>query len=260
VDFRRSLVISLALSFALIGIGAVPAQAAPVLDQSSALSGSSSSTINSNQQVAQLFTAGISGALTQVSLGLSSTSAVTSLTVFITAASGGTSIGPTLASVTLSTSDLTSVNSTPSMLSVTFPSPATVTAGTQYAINATTTGSNSVRWREGASYAGGNVAVYVDPTWYTYLYDVAFATYVDTAFSSSSGGVATPPPTPVLEQFGRPIVGLCTDAVPEHINVAGAPRGGWGESWAQWMNGGRGGAVCTRTLVYSAAQSKWILG
>jgi hypothetical protein len=36
--------------------------------------------------------------------------------------------------------------------------------------------------------------------------------------------------------------------------------GGWGESWAQWMNAGQGGAVCTRTLFYSAAQSRWIVG
>ena len=25
----------------------------------------------------------------------------------------------------------------------------------------------------------------------------------------------------------------------------------------QWMNGGTGGAVCTRTLVYSTAAAKW---
>ena len=40
----------------------------------------------------------------------------------------------------------------------------------------------------------------------------------------------------------------------------GVTSGGWGESWAQWMNGGTGGAVCTRTLVYSTAQSRWVVG
>ncbi len=28
----------------------------------------------------------------------------------------------------------------------------------------------------------------------------------------------------------------------------GAPFGGWSKSWAEWINDGKGGAVCTREL------------
>lgn len=67
-------------------------------------------------------------------------------------------------------------------------------------------------------------------------------------------------PAPVLQQFGRPASGTCDGLAPESLNWSGVESGGWGESWAEWMNGGNGGAVCTRTLVYSTAQSKWVVG
>ncbi len=35
---------------------------------------------------------------------------------------------------------------------------------------------------------------------------------------------------------------------------------GWSESWETWMNGGTGGAVCTRTLACSTSQGAWDLG
>jgi hypothetical protein len=44
------------------------------------------------------------------------------------------------------------------------------------------------------------------------------------------------------------------------LNWGGAGSGGWGNSWAQWANGGSGGPVCTRTLVYSNSSSRWIVG
>jgi hypothetical protein len=53
--------------------------------------------------------------------------------------------------------------------------------------------------------------------------------------------------------------GACAETAPESLNWAAVTSGGWGESWAQWMNAGSGGAVCTRTLVYSTAQSRWIV-
>ena len=66
-------------------------------------------------------------------------------------------------------------------------------------------------------------------------------------------------PPPVLQQFGRPGVVTCDEAAPEDLNWGGASSGGWGDSWAQWMNGGLGGAVCTRMLVYRNAQGRWIV-
>ena len=67
-------------------------------------------------------------------------------------------------------------------------------------------------------------------------------------------------PTPVMQQFGKPASSTCDAVAPESLNWSGVESGGWGESWAEWMNGGNGGAVCTRTLIYSTAQSRWIVG
>jgi len=65
-----------------------------------------------------------------------------------------------------------------------------------------------------------------------------------TSTGSSSG------PAPTVQQFGKPDSTTCDEAQPEGLNWSGVPSGGWGESWAQWMNGGNGGTVCTRTLSY----------
>lgn len=43
------------------------------------------------------------------------------------------------------------------------------------------------------------------------------------------------------------------------MNWAGVESGGWGKSWAQWMNDGAGGAVCTRTLIYNPARARWMV-
>jgi hypothetical protein len=67
-------------------------------------------------------------------------------------------------------------------------------------------------------------------------------------------------PAPLLQQFGKPSSGTCDAVAPESLNWSDVASGGWGESWAQWMNGGSGGAVCTRTLVYSTEQSRWVIG
>ena len=67
-------------------------------------------------------------------------------------------------------------------------------------------------------------------------------------------------PAPVVQHFGKPSTGTCDAAQPAGLNWAGVPSGGWGNSWSQWMNGGTGGYVCHRTLIYSTSQAKWILG
>lgn len=65
-------------------------------------------------------------------------------------------------------------------------------------------------------------------------------------------------PAPIIQQFGKPESGTCVDAAPASLNWAGVSSGGWGESWAEWVNGGRGGAVCTRTLTYSNSVGAWM--
>jgi len=67
------------------------------------------------------------------------------------------------------------------------------------------------------------------------------------------------PPRGLIQQFGLPLDVTCEEAASPSLNWAGVPSGGWGMSWAQWMNGGLGGAVCTRMLNYSNAQGGWVL-
>jgi hypothetical protein len=61
-----------------------------------------------------------------------------------------------------------------------------------------------------------------------------------------------------LQQVGLPASGECTDIDDASLNQGGAASGGWGKSWAQWMNGGLGGAVCTRSLAY-AGNGRWVI-
>ncbi len=77
---------------------------------------------------------------------------------------------------------------------------------------------------------------------------------------ASSGSTSSSSPAPIFQQFGIPATGSCAAAAPESLNWSGVASGGWSESWAQWMNGGNGGAVCSRSLVYSAAQGRWTTG
>ena len=62
----------------------------------------------------------------------------------------------------------------------------------------------------------------------------------------------------VVQQVGEP-VGGCAMVVAPSLNWAGVASGGWTRSWAQWVNEGRGGTVCTRTLTYSDAMERWVL-
>ena len=77
-------------------------------------------------------------------------------------------------------------------------------------------------------------------------------------FTSNAASGQAPPGW--LQQVGVPNSGECTAINDADLNRGGVSSGGWGKSWAQWVNDGRGGAVCTRTLVYSTAQSRWVVG
>ena len=66
-------------------------------------------------------------------------------------------------------------------------------------------------------------------------------------------------PREVLQQIVAPEKGCEAVSRPD-LDWANVRSGGWGLSWAQWTNNGNGGAVCTRTLVYSTSQSKWLIG
>lgn len=82
-------------------------------------------------------------------------------------------------------------------------------------------------------------------------------------FTASGGGSSSSlssTPAPVVQEFGRPASGTCDAVQPAGLNWSGVPVGGWGQSWSQWMNEGRGGFVCTRTLVYSTTVGGWSIG
>ena len=79
--------------------------------------------------------------------------------------------------------------------------------------------------------------------------------YVQAPISVESEGESAP--APVLQQFPVPATGTCDEAQPEGLNWGGASSGGWGESWAQWANEGRGAPVCTRTIAYNNSTATW---
>ena len=63
---------------------------------------------------------------------------------------------------------------------------------------------------------------------------------------------------PVYQGVGMPASGSCADVVTDaSVNLSGVPGTGWTKSWAKWANGGAGGDVCVRTLVYVANTKSW---
>jgi len=82
-------------------------------------------------------------------------------------------------------------------------------------------------------------------------------TTVSVGSTGSDDEDQTPPA--IIQQVGLPPSGMCEDVAEGMFGTQSFVPGGWVQSWAQWMNGGLGGAVCTRTLVYSNAQGRWIL-
>lgn len=202
-------------------------------------------------EMAQTFLAEVSGPLTSVVLNLSQAGGPNAaVTIAITETSGGSPSGTVLASTTLAVADVTA---TPTALTeILFANPATVTAGTTYAITVTSTTTSGAYWVGGGTndYAGGRgLNRAFGGAWLT----SASTDYYFIAYVNTGSGDGNAPPD-ILEQFGLPTSGTCT-AVPEdvHLNIANRTSG-WGQSWtdASWLNNGAGGAVCVRTLRYSA--------
>lgn len=98
------------------------------------------------------------------------------------------------------------------------------------------------------------------------LYDglapTSFEIYINVMVPRASAPIDSVPasaPADVQQQFGRSETASCDEDGRTDLNWGGVGPGGWSESWAEWMNGGAGGFVCTRTLIYSTAQSKWVV-
>ena len=136
-----------------------PAQAASTLDQDIAFNTSDCNTeVYYLQGMGQTFTAGLSGPLTSVKVILvdsSSTNPKYGLTLALASTSSGVPVGAALAGEMIPDSDVPSVAG---VVTVTFSSPATVTAGQQYAILLTTSEtSGNYKWcgDSADTYSGG---------------------------------------------------------------------------------------------------------
>ena len=66
-------------------------------------------------------------------------------------------------------------------------------------------------------------------------------------------------PADIIQQTGVPASGSCADVVDTAYRYGTSVSGGWGRSWANWINPGIGAAVCTRTLTYSNSLGTWVV-
>ena len=64
-------------------------------------------------------------------------------------------------------------------------------------------------------------------------------------------------PPDETQQVGAPGSSTCDALSRTDLDWAGVASGGWTLSWAQWVNGGLGGAVWTRTLYYDGDREQW---
>jgi hypothetical protein len=251
-----------------------PVSATTVQDQSNPGPDINGVLFEGTDRVAQIFRAGISGQLTKITLwGCNQLDVVDSMRIEIYQAipAPPSATPPVLPSTiigeaTVSGAELVTIpdNSNCTLpipsFDVSLDSPAPIIAGNLYAfvVSATTSslpGGLRLRGSAITTYPDGNRADSSDfgATWNARIdRNLLFTTFDDI-------GSPSPEPDPILQQFGKPASGTCTDTAPPHTQLPGAPSGGWGESWAQWANDGNGGAVCTRTLIYRTALSRWIV-
>lgn len=206
------ILVTFTLSAAFGVIGASPVLALPgAPDQSTTFSGIFNEGVSATQSMAQTFTPSTSGSLTTVGLGLSKSGTVTNLTSAIYAATAGVPTGSSLASKTLTGSDLAAVPTGQTVFNVTFATPATVTAGSTYAIVTTTTdtsdgmgGGGDYRWYRSTPYANGNAAEKVGSwSWTAKSYDFVFAVYIDAISSGDASSAITDEalPEPIHQGF-----------------------------------------------------------
>lgn len=184
---KRVVLLLVVVGSVVLGMAA-PAFAADVLDQQQTGIGGGGTQISGpgslGRSLAQTFTAGLTGPLDRVDLYLASGATTTGpLTVEITDV---TSAGAPGTTVLASTSvPAASVTGTGGWVAVPFSSPATVQAGTQYAIVAQATGTDIYGWWRGPGdvYSGGQAFSSSGPvlTWVPDSFDLAFKTYVNVA-------------------------------------------------------------------------------
>jgi hypothetical protein len=130
---KRAVAVAGFVSAAMLAV--VPSAGAGVLDQSQPILGNTAFSVADFQSVAQTFTAGITGGLDQVDLGIGrfSPTVTVPLRVEIRGVASGVPSGPALASADVSAANVPS-SSPIGFVSVPLAPPALVMAGVQYAI------------------------------------------------------------------------------------------------------------------------------
>lgn len=87
-------------------------------------------------------------------------------------------------------------------------------------------------------------------------YTAGTVTIINIPVSEVVGG-----PTAALQQYGVAQSGPCGVNAPDSVLLPALGEAlrnsGWGQSWAQWPNGGLGGYVCTRQPLYTT--SGWLI-
>lgn len=238
-----------------------PASATGTLDQSYTVDAMGSEQIDATHQLAQVFTAGTSGNLDQIDLKVLNywvSGPDPDLELAIRSTAGGLPSNVVLA--TASVPRVATQNTPPTWVTFNLSSRITVVSGTQYAIVLTSSAATNLGygWEVGFTslYPAGSSLSSSNggATWLSLSGETLdFKTYV-----SASSAADGPVPAPVFQAFGKPSSGTCDAAAPIALNWGGAGSGSWGNSWAEWMNGGKGGPVCTRTLSYSNALGHWV--
>ncbi|MFZ5814412.1 MAG: tandem-95 repeat protein [Bacillota bacterium] len=178
----RSFLSGLLVILMLLNGLALPAQAAAEeLDQSQTLQ-EGFQYCKANYACAQVFTAGKNGGVTRVRVLVAKESGTGDLLLQVRALnSSGEPIGTTLASEAVAAADVPGAGS-PAWVDVTFATPASVTAGTQYALYMTAQPDTVYHWYDSRlnPYAGGREWLQdTDGTWDPFSNnDLAFETYV----------------------------------------------------------------------------------
>jgi len=218
--------------------------------------------VSPSEAAAQSFSPTISGQLTSVGFVIQRNSGESgALTVAIEGASGYVPNGTRLASESIAN---TQIPNAQGEVTINFATPTSVEAGDRYTLVLEADSGSTYYWYYASTkYPGEAWAVkpgddWGDPDPSTQERTPAFGIYI-TATQPIPAADAPTSPGAHIQQFGLPDSQTCQEAAPEDLNWSGVGSGGWGKSWAQWMNDGLGGEVCTRMLVYSNAQGRWVL-
>lgn len=255
--------------FALLA-SAQPAAATTVadatIDSPDPLTSPSYFSSSDGRQVSQAFTAINNGALEMVEVPLFKNASFTSARLKVFAADNNSQ--PTGAELTsqsildLSVPLSPPPSQTPEWIEVDFSSPATMVAGQRYVLVLESASAAFLYWSTvDAPAFNGAAFVYTSSGTSSYVYSAGLRAFVNVSAPGPSGdSTSMLIPSDIYQQVGlAEAEGECSSFSRETLNWAGVGNGGWTQTWAQWLNDGQGGVVCSRTLGYSASLRSWII-